>query len=184
MYVRSGVPQGSISIVSLDLFDRLVSNCPVNDFDMIYCAYNFTLLASAPCIVEDEARANQLTTTLVWCADRKQLVIAPQKSSVTLFTSDSQQYWLHPQVRVCDEVAPLNRIPKCLGVMLDTHFIFGFLACDCIQRASRALNVTKAYAGIAGIFRPILRWRHTRPPSMLPHLVHSSVLLTFWTNFR
>ena len=72
--------------------------------------------------------------------------IAPQKSSVTQFTSDTHQSRLHPQVRIGDEVAPLNRSPKILFVTLDTHFTFGPHARDCIERASRALNVMKALA--------------------------------------
>ena len=51
--------------------------------------------------------------------------IAPQKSSVTLFTSDTHQSRLNPQVRIGDAVALLNRTPKILGVTLDTHFTFG-----------------------------------------------------------
>ena len=44
--------------------------------------------------------------------DGKQLAIALQKSSVTLFTSDTHKPRLHPQVRIGDAVAPLNRTPK------------------------------------------------------------------------
>ena len=51
---------------------------------------DFTLLASAPIIVEAETRANKLTKTLVRWAGQKQLTIAPQKPSATLFTSDTQ----------------------------------------------------------------------------------------------
>ena len=53
---------------------------------MTYSANDLMLLASAPSIVEAEARANQLCSTLVKWADGKQLAIATQKSSVTLFT--------------------------------------------------------------------------------------------------
>ena len=111
-------------------------------------ADHFTLLASAPTIVEAEERANQLCTVLVRWADGKQLAIVPQKSSVTLFTSDT-----HPQVRIGITVAPLNRTPKILGVMLDTLFTFGPHACDCVKRVLRALNVMKALAGSSRGFK-------------------------------
>ena len=80
----------------------------------------------------------------------KQLAIAPQKSSVTLFTSDTHRYqsWFHPKVPIGDEVALLNRTPKIPRVTLDTHFIFGHHAHDCVERDSRALNVMKALAGV------------------------------------
>ena len=107
-------------------------------------ADDFSLLASAPSIVEAETMTLQLCTILVRWADGKQLAIAPQKSSVTLFTSDTQQSRLHPQVRTGDAVAPLNRTPEIMGITLDTHFAFGPHALDCVERASRAFNIMKA----------------------------------------
>ena len=71
----------------------------------------------------------------------------PQKSSVTQFTSDTHQSRLHPQVRISDAVAPLNRTPKILDVTLDTHFTFGPHARDWVEWASRAFNVMKALVG-------------------------------------
>ena len=112
-----GVPQGSV--ISPALFNHFVLYCLISDFDMTSYADDFALLASAPSIVEAEARANQLCSSLVRWADGKQLAIALQKSSVTLFTSDTHQSRLHPQVRIGDAMAPLNRTPTILGVVLD-----------------------------------------------------------------
>ena len=142
--MRAGVPQGSV--ISPALFNHFVSDCPIPDLDMTFYADDFTLLASAPSI-EAEARANQLCGILVRWANGKQLAIAPQKSSVTLFTSDTHQSRLHPQVRIDDAADPLNRTFKILGVTLDTHFTFSPHAHDCDERALRALNVMKALAG-------------------------------------
>ena len=153
---------------------------------MMFYADYFTLLASAPSIVEADARANQLCTTLVRWADGKQLAIAPQKSRVTLFTSDTHQSRLPPQVRIGDVMAPLNsrRTPKILGVTLDTHFTFGPHASDCVEQASRAINVMKALAGSSWVFttetlvaayKVIVR---PHPHLRRPHLVHPSVLIT------
>ena len=148
--VQAGAPQGSI--ISPTLFNHFVSDCPNTDLDMTSYADNFTLLAFAPSIVEGEARVTQLCTILVrmtvrW-ADEKQLAIAPQKSSVTLLRSDTHQSRLHPQVCIGDDVAPLTRTPKILGVKLDTHFTFCCPhACDCVKQALRVLNVMRALAG-------------------------------------
>ena len=57
--------------------------------------------------------------SLVSWEDGKQLPIAPQKSTVTLFSSDTHQSRLHPTVWISDPVAPLNKTPKILGVWLD-----------------------------------------------------------------
>ena len=143
--VRAGVPQGSI--ISPALFNHFVSYCTIPDLDMTSYADDFTLLASAPSIVEAEARANQLCAILVRWANGKQLDITLPKSCVTLFKSDTHQSRLLPQVRIGDAVAPLNRTPKILGVTLNTHLTFGPHARDCVEQASRALNVMKTLAG-------------------------------------
>ena len=98
-----GAPQGSV--ISPALLYHFVLDCPISDSDM-------TLLACALSIVKAEARANQLTTTLVRWTVCKQLTIAPQKSSVILLISNTHQSWLHAQVRIGDEVPPLKRNPK------------------------------------------------------------------------
>ena len=54
---QAGVPQGSI--ISPALFSHFVPDCPIHDLRQFY-ANDFTLLASAPSIMEAEARENQL----------------------------------------------------------------------------------------------------------------------------
>ena len=110
-------------------------------------ADDFTLLASAPIIGKAVVKANQLCSSLVRWADGKLLAIDPQKSSMTVYTLDTHQSQLHPQVRIGDGVAPLNRTPKIKGVKLDTHFTLGPNACNCVERALRGLKVMKALVG-------------------------------------
>ena len=87
--VRVRVPQGSA--ISPALFNHFVSDCPIPNLDTMSYADDFTLQASAPSILEVEVRANQLCSSLVRWADGKQLAIVPQKSSVTLFTSEGSE---------------------------------------------------------------------------------------------
>ena len=103
---------------------------------------------SASSIVVAEAMVNLLCTNLVRWADGKQLVFALQKYSMTPFTSDTPQSWLHQQLRIGDEVTPWNRTPKSLGGKLDTHFSFGPHVRNGVERALSAFNaVIKALAG-------------------------------------
>ena len=85
----SGFSQGSI--IFRALFNYLVSGLGLPHHrlrhDVLY--QRFYVLASAPCIVEAETRANLLCSTLVRWADGKQQAIDPQKSRVTQFTSDT-----------------------------------------------------------------------------------------------
>ena len=83
------VPLPTAPLASPTLFNHFLSDCPISDLDRTSYADDFTLLASAPSLVK--ARANQFCSFLVKWADGKQLAIAPQKSIVTLFTSDTHQ---------------------------------------------------------------------------------------------
>ena len=113
-------------------------------------------IASQTRIWRQMVTANRLIAALVRWSDREQLAIAPQKSCVTLFTHQSS---LHPQVWIFEDVALLNRTSKILGIPLDTHFTSGPRTYDWIERASRALNVTKALAGAIWLG---LWWRHKK----------------------
>ena len=110
-------------------------------------ADDFTIMASSPKVDEAVVKANRLMTTLVEWAGRKELSIAPHKSSVTLFTPDTHQSHLHPKVKIGDEVIPLNRTPKILGVTWDTHLTFAAHARDIIARSASSLRINKALAG-------------------------------------
>ena len=68
----------------------------------------------------------------------------PIKSSVTLFTPDTHQSHLHPKVKIGDDVIPLNRTPKILGVTWDTHLTFAAHARDIIARSASSLRISKA----------------------------------------
>ena len=131
---------------------------------------------------------NLLMTSLADWTDSKELVIAPQKSSVTLFTPDTHQSHYHPQVKIHDSLIPLDRSPKILGINWDTHLNFGAHARTTIERATRALGILKALAGTSwgfpketlvgtykSLVRPILNygapiWRHQISPTWLGKL--------------
>ena len=51
--------------------------------------------------------------------------------------TDTHYSRFHPQVRIGDVVALLNRTPNILGVTLDTQFTFVPHAHDCVERASQ-----------------------------------------------
>ena len=69
------------------------------------------------------------------------------RSTATLFTPDTHEHHLHPQVKLADQVLPLENKPKVLGMTLDTHLTFtqhcNTIAVKVLQRN----NVLKALAG-------------------------------------
>ena len=82
--MRAGVPQGSE--ISPALFNYFMSDCPLSDYDMASYADDFTIRASSPKVDEAVVKANRLMTTLVDWAGRKELSIAPNKSSLSLLS--------------------------------------------------------------------------------------------------
>ena len=92
----------------------------------------------------------QLTSALAkvddW-ASKNKLILAPAKSSVTLFTPDSHQSRYHPQVMLQGHPIELDKKPRFLGVVFDTHYTFGPQIESLRTKGSKRLAVLKAVAG-------------------------------------
>ena len=54
----------------------------------------------------------------------KKTTVSTAKSTVALFTPDTHEHHLRPQVKLADHVLPLEKKPKVLGVMLDIILTF------------------------------------------------------------
>ena len=144
------VPQGFV--ISLN---SLITLCWIAHHGLLTWRPTLTtsrcwLLLPAISIQEAEEKANLPCTTLVRWADGMQLAIAPQKSSMNRLTSNTHLSWLHSQVRIGIRGGPAEQNAKnadrALRWTVDTQFTFGPHTRDCIERASRALNVIKALA--------------------------------------
>ena len=77
----------------------------------------------------------------------KKLTVSTAKSIVTLFTPDTHEHHLHPQVKLADHVLPLKKKPKVLGVTLDTHLTFTQHCNNITVKVQQCNNVLKALAG-------------------------------------
>ena len=69
------------------------------------------------------------------------------KSTSTLFTPDTHEHHLHPQVRLADQVLPLEKKPNVLGVTLDTHLTFTQHCNNIAVKVQQRNNVLKTLAG-------------------------------------
>ena len=67
------------------------------------------------------------------------------KSAVTLFTPDTYEHHIHPQMT--DQVLPLEKKPKVLGVTLDIHLTFTQHCNNIAVKVQQRNNVLKALAG-------------------------------------
>ena len=69
------------------------------------------------------------------------------KSPVTLFTPDTHEHHLHPQVKLADQVLPFKKKPKVLGVTLDTHLTFTQHCNNIAVKVQQRNNVLKVLDG-------------------------------------
>jgi hypothetical protein len=143
--IHSGVPQGSV--LSPSLFNFFCSDFPLkaqltssfaDDFYVGESSHDLSILTLN--LQED------LQQIEVW-ADSKHLVIALEKSSITLFSPDPHQANHHPQVFYKGAVIPLNKTPKYLGLICDGRIYFSHHASDLKSRLSRRHQILKAFSG-------------------------------------
>ena len=121
------------------------------------------LLKSHPCVWRQARRpTSDFGNTLIseWARDRD-LQIEPSKSSVTLFTPNTHEHNVHPQVKIpepadlggvfgtvlVDRVVPLEQQPRILGVKFDTHYTFAPHAREVAKSCTQRVKVMKSLAG-------------------------------------
>jgi len=80
-------------------------------------------------------------------AEERDLQLSIPKSHVTLFTSDTHQFHLHPTVNLNGSPLPLQRCPKLLGVTFDPYLTFTPHVQTIVERASGRLKILKALSG-------------------------------------
>jgi hypothetical protein len=112
-----GMPQGGV--LSPQLWNHFVSDNPkMAEQDDSY-ADNFDLLESSPSV--RRKLTEDLTHKSEW-AEKKELSIAPTKSSVTLFTPDKHQSNVCPEVSYEGVLIRLTTNVKYLGVNFNKHW--------------------------------------------------------------
>ena len=143
--VRAGVPQGSV--ISPHLFNFFISSYPETCELQSSYADDVHAAASARDVNEAAAALSRHASEVAAWAEERQLRISPSKSHITLFTSDTHQSHLHPQVLLGSTPLPLERHPKILGVTFDPHFTFRNHVQSIATKAIDRLKILKALAG-------------------------------------
>jgi hypothetical protein len=144
--VRFGVPQGSV--ISPILFNFFIADIPTHpETTTSSYADDFNSFHSSSKIDTSTRILNEhIAMILPWCEENG-MSLAPEKSSVTLYTPDTKQSTLQPQVKAYSTTIPLEKYPKILGVTLDTHHTFKPHILNSSSKASSRLRILKAVAG-------------------------------------
>ena len=79
-------------------------------------------------------------------ADRD-LIVSPEKSTVTWFTPDTKEANLIPNVSIKAKQVALDKTPKLLGVHFDTMYSFSTHIKKAVDKAKTRVNILKALAG-------------------------------------
>ena len=120
--LKAGVPQGSV--IALSLFNYYVSDYPNSaEFTTSY-ADDFTVAASGPDVNTASASIQSHAHDLEAWATSKHLQIYVDKTHTTLFTSHTHQSNLYPSISIGLNPVSMERRPKYLGVVFDTHLTF------------------------------------------------------------
>ena len=110
---HSGVPQGSV--LSPVLFNFFVSGCPELAHLSLSYADDFHLSVSGPDVLSLGRELTQCLSRISQWAKENKLVIAPEKSSVTVFTPNTREVNMDPCVYLDGVLLPVDRRPKWLG---------------------------------------------------------------------
>ena len=83
-------------------------------------ADDITIWATGPKIPQLESMNNSYLKDVTIYLKENSLLISAPKTTVTLFTPDTHQFQIHPDITLEDTQLPLECIPKMRGVIVDT----------------------------------------------------------------
>ena len=118
--VKTGVVQG---VLSPTLFNYYLADFPTlpPNIKLIRYTNDITIYTSRQVVANVISGHNIYLPQVLNYINNKKLTVSTAKSTVTLFTPDTHEHHLHPPVKLADQVLPLKKKPKVLGVKLDTH---------------------------------------------------------------
>ena len=145
--VKTGVVQGGV--LSPALFNYSLANFPTPpaNIKLIKYADDITIYTSGPAVTDLINGPNVYLSQVLKYISNKKLTVSTAKSTVTLFTKDTNEFHLHPQVKLADQVLLLNKKPKVIGVTLDNHLTFTQHCNNIAVEMQQRNNVLKALVG-------------------------------------
>ena len=145
--MRTGVPQGAVTSPLLFSFYLSKIPRPPDHIKIIQYADDISIYTSGTDIDKMTAELNKYLDTIVNYLEERELSLSPEKSTVTLFTSDRRQGNIHPQIKIKNTLVPLEKNPKLLGVHFDSHLTFSHHITKITDSVKPRINMMKFLAG-------------------------------------
>ena len=141
--MKTGVVQGGV--LSPALFNYYLADftTPPPNIKLIKYADDITIYTSGPVVADLMNGLNIYLSQVLNYINNKKLPV----TTVTPFTSDTHEHLLHPLVMLADQVLPLEKKQKVLGVTLDTRLIFTQHCNNIAVKVQQRNNVLEAPAG-------------------------------------
>ena len=143
--IRAGVPQGAVT--SPKLFNFYLKD--LQGIKVIQYADDISIYMSGTDIDALSRAISDYAKVVIKYLTDKKLKVSPSKSTVTLFTPDTKQVKIKPEIFLDDTntAVELERTPKLLGVYFDSMYTFSHNAKQSAHKAKSKTNVLKALAG-------------------------------------
>ena len=144
--VKNGLPQWSVT--SPILFNFYLCNLPLppDGIRIKKYAHDISIIVSVLALSLSN-KINRYISTVTSFLEEQELVISPEKSTVTLFSHDPAEYKTRPNIQVKDQQIRLDKTPKLLGITFDTMHTFSNHVKNTITMCNSKLNILKALAG-------------------------------------
>jgi len=145
--IRAGVPQGAVT--SPLLFNFYLTNLPrpPEGIKLIQYADDISIYATGLNINNLAASITEYTKEITAFLSERQLLVSPEKSTVTLFTPDTREVQIHPNVMLDNHLVPLSKTPKLLGVTFDPMLTFSSHVTKAVDSTKKKINIMKSLAG-------------------------------------
>ena len=145
--IHTGVPQGAVTSPILFNFYLTLLPRPPTGIYVIQYADDISIYTSGKDLEAMTNKINDYIKSVTDFLDERELMISPEKSTVTLFSPDPAQFNYHPQVKLKEQLVPLEKTPKLLGVTFDTMYTFSHHIKNSVQKAKTKLNILQCLTG-------------------------------------
>ena len=145
--IKAGVPQGAVTSPLLFNFYLTKLPRPPPGIKLIQYADDISIYAIGRNIDMLATTISEYAKSITEYLAERELIVSPEKSTVTLFTPDTKEVQIHPQVKLNDHLVPLCKTPKLLGVTFDSMLTFSEHVKKAVSSTKNKINIMKSLAG-------------------------------------